>query len=84
MNETTTPAPATERGTNIRTSWRIRLVTAACLATLLGLGVTIVHLIWPSPLMFALFMTLGQGALGVAMILYAIAIFADLKRRKVL
>lgn len=62
----------------------IRLVTAACLLGLLGLGVTLVHLVWPSPLMFALFMTAGQGSFGLAMALYLVAIFIDLRHRKVL
>ncbi len=88
MNEQlpTSPAPSATGGTetHVQRSWRIRLVTGACLSALLGLGVSLVHLVWPSPLMFALFMTLGQGAFGVAMVLYAITIFADLKKRKVL
>lgn len=87
MNEPLPQEPGTgagETGTSVRRIWRIKLVTAACLLALLGLGVSIVHLVWPSPLMFALFMTLGQGAFGAAMVLYAIVIFADLKKRKVL
>lgn len=77
------PVPS-DTGTHVRTSWRIRLITAACLLTLFGLGVTIVHLVWPSPLLFALFMTLGQGAFGTAIVLYLVVIFIDLRRRKVL
>lgn len=73
-----------DTGTHVRTSWRIRLITSACLFTLFGLGITIVHLVWPSPIMFALFMTLGQGAFGIAMVLYLVVIFIDLRRRKVL
>jgi hypothetical protein len=82
--EAAPPPPAADAATKVRTSWRIRLVTAACLFALFGLGITIVHLVWPSPLLFALFMTIGQGAFGVAIILYLIVIFIDLRRRKVL
>lgn len=59
-------------------------VLAACLLALLGLAVTVVHLLWPSPLLFMLFMTLGQGSFGIAVVLYAIVILADLRHRKVL
>ncbi len=78
------PAPSGDTETHVRRSWRISLITAACFCALLGLGVTLVHLVWPSPLLFALFMTIGQGAFGVAMILYAVVIFSDLRRRRVL
>ena len=64
-----------------RLAW---LVTVACLLALFGLGVTVLHLLWPSPLMFALFMTAGQGSFGIAMALYLVVIFADLRRSRVL
>jgi hypothetical protein len=64
-----------------RLAW---LVTAACILALFGLGVTIVHFLWPSPLMFAVFMTVGQGSFALAMAIYLVVIFADLRRRKVL
>jgi fatty acid desaturase len=64
-----------------RLAW---LVTAACALALFGLGVTIVHFLWPTPLMFALFMTVGQGSFGLAMAIYVFVIFADLRRRRVL
>jgi len=72
------PSTAVHRS---RLAW---LVTLSCILALFGLGVTIVHLVWPSPLMFALFMTAGQGSFGVAMALYLVAIIADLKRSRVL
>lgn len=80
------PGPDTgrETGTVVRRSWRMRMIGYACLAAILGLSITILHLLWPTALMFALFMTLGQGAFGAAMIVYAIVIFSDLRRRKVL
>jgi hypothetical protein len=64
-----------------RLAW---LVTVACALAVFGLGVTIVHFVWPSPFMFALFMTAGQGSLATAMLIYLIVILADLRRRRVL
>ncbi len=60
------------------------LVTTACVLALLGLVVTLAHFLWPTPLMFAIFMTVGQGSFGLAMLIYAIVILADLRRRRVL
>jgi hypothetical protein len=65
-------------------TWSLRLVTAACLLALLGIGVSVAHFLWPTPLLFALFMTAGQGSLGLAMLLYLAVIFIDLRRSKVL
>lgn len=62
----------------------VRLVTAACALGLVGIALSLAHFIWPTPLLFALFMLVGQGAFGGAILLYAIAIFKDLKRQKVL
>jgi hypothetical protein len=66
-------APASNRG-----------IRAAAVLALLGLLVTVVHLIWPSPLNFTLFMFVGQGAFGLAMLLYAWNIVRDLRRRRAL
>ena len=78
-------APAeTGRSTARHRSRLAWLVTLSCSLALFGLGVTIVHLLWPSPLMFALFMTAGQGSFGIAMALYLVAIFVDLRRSRVL
>ena len=65
-------------------TWPLRLVSASCLLALLGIGVSILHFVWPTPLMFALFMTVGQGSFGLAMALYLVVIFLDLKKSKVL
>jgi hypothetical protein len=62
----------------------VRLITAACLLGLVGISVSLVHFFWPGPLKFALFMIVGQGSFGMALLFYSIAIFKDLKRRKVL
>ena len=62
----------------------VRLVTAACIMALIGVGFSLVHFVWPTPLLFSLFMIVGQGSFGVALVLYAVAIFTDLKRQKVL
>jgi hypothetical protein len=34
--------------------------------------------------MFAMFMTVGQGSFAIAMALYLVVIFADLRRKRVL
>ena len=73
-----------ERGPGLRRSRLAGLVTLACLLAMLGLGVTIAHFLWPTPLMFALFMTAGQGSFGLAMAIYLVVILADLRRRRVL
>jgi len=73
-----------EPDTGIHQSRLAWLVTAACILAMAGLGVTILHFLWPTPLMFALFMTAGQGSFGVAMAIYLFVIFADLRRRRVL
>ena len=65
-------------------SWSLRLISAACLLALLGIGVSVVHFLWPAPIMFALFMTVGQGSFGLAMLLYLAVIFIDLRRSRVL
>lgn len=61
-----------------------RKLRAAVVLALLGLGVTLWHLVWPSPLMFTLFMFVGQGAFAIAMFLYALVIVRDLRRRRAL
>jgi hypothetical protein len=61
-----------------------RLITAACALGLGGIVISLAHFIWPSPLLFALFMIAGQGSFGLALLLYVIAIVRDLKRKKVL
>lgn len=80
----TPPAEAPDAATRLRRSRLSALVTAACILALLGLGVTVVHLVWSTPLLFALFMTAGQGSFAIAMVMYIIVIFADLRRRKVM
>jgi hypothetical protein len=62
----------------------LRLLTSACVMALIGVGVSLLHLVWPTALFFALFMIVGQGSFALALLLYAIAIFSDLKRQKVL
>lgn len=61
-----------------------RLVTAACILALIGVGFSLAHFIWPTPLLFSLFMIVGQGSFGLGLVLYATAILTDLKRQKVL
>jgi hypothetical protein len=62
----------------------VRLVTAACVLALIGVVFSLLHFIWPTPLLFALFMIVGQGSFGLALLLYAVVIFNDLRRQKVL
>jgi hypothetical protein len=73
-----------EQETGIHQSRLAWLVTASCILAMAGLGMTILHFLWPTPLMFALFMTAGQGSFALAMLLYLFVIFADLRRRRVL
>jgi uncharacterized membrane protein YccC len=61
-----------------------RLLTSAIVLTLVGLAVSLAHFLWPSPLLFALFMLVGQGSFAAAMALYGAAILKDLKARRVL
>ena len=60
------------------------MIRAAVILALVGLGVSLAHFLWPTPLLFALFMIVGQGAFGVAMVLYLAAILRDLKSKRVL
>lgn len=70
------PAPAAEApGLGMRVALALALV---------GLGITMWHLLWPSPLAFTAFMILGQGAFGVAMAVYLWVILRDLRRRRAL
>jgi fatty acid desaturase len=56
----------------------------AAFLALFGLLLSIIHFIWPSPLMFTIFMLFGQSAFGVAMVLYGWVILRDLRHRKAL
>ena len=62
----------------------VRLVTAACVMALVGVLFSLAHFIWPIPLLFALFMIVGQGSFGAAILLYGIVIFKDLRRQRIL
>ncbi len=62
----------------------LRLATAACVLGLVGIVFSLIHFIWPSALTFALFMILGQGSFGLALLAYAGAVVRDLKKRKIL
>ena len=60
------------------------LLTLAGVLALVGVLVSGFHFLFPTPLNFALFMIVGQGAFGLAMVLYGVVILQDLRRRKVL
>jgi hypothetical protein len=60
------------------------MIRAAVVLALAGLGVSLAHFLWPTPLLFALFMIVGQGCFGLAIVLYAAAILKDLRAKKVL
>ena len=60
------------------------MTVAAAVLGLVGLAVSLAHFLWPTPLLFSLFMIVGQGAFGAGMLLYAVAIFKDLKGKRVL
>ena len=51
---------------------------------LFGILLTIIHLVWPSPLMFTIFMLFGQSSFAAGMVLYGFVILRDLKHRKAL
>ena len=76
MNATDAPATAPVPHTK-----GLRL---AAILALFGILLTIIHLVWPSPLMFTIFMLFGQTAFGAGMAIYAWIVFRDLKRRKAL
>ena len=73
------PAAPTQR--SVRS---LRLLNSACVMALIGVGVSLLHLVWPTALFFALFMIVGQGSFALGLVLYSIAILSDLKRQKVL
>jgi hypothetical protein len=60
------------------------MIRAAVILTLLGLSVSLAHLLWPTPLLFSLFMIAGQGSFGLAMALYGAAVLKDLRSKRVL
>jgi hypothetical protein len=60
------------------------LVTAAVLLALLGLAISLLHFLWPTPLLFTLFMMVGQGAFAAGMLLYLVAILRDLRAKRIL
>lgn len=66
------------------TSRPSRLVPLAVMLALLGLGVSLLHFVFATPLLFALFMIVGQGSFGLAMLLYLVAILKDLRAKRVL
>jgi len=78
------PAEASAKAGSAPTAGSARLITAACALGLLGIVFSLAHFIWPTPLLFALFMIVGQGSFGLALLLYTAAIFTDLRRKKVL
>jgi len=84
MSDERPPGILPRHGPGFSRSRLSKLVTASCVLALLGLVVTMIHFIWPTPLMFALFMIVGQGSFAVAMVLYLVVIVADLRRRRVL
>jgi len=81
---TDVPAPTTPSAPPAPPAGSAWLITAACTLGLLGIGFSLAHFVWPTPLLFALFMIVGQGSFGLALLLYLIAIFTDLRRKKVL
>ncbi len=60
------------------------MIVTAVVLTLVGLLVSLAHFLWPTPLLFSLFMIVGQGAFGAGMVLYLVAILKDLKSKRVL
>jgi hypothetical protein len=81
MNATEPPAPATAITAPAASPRALRLSVALAL---FGILLSLIHLIWPSPLMFTIFMMFGQSAFGLAMVIYGWVIFNDLRKRKAL
>ena len=81
---TEAPAPPATPVPPAAPTGSVRLITGACALGLLGIGLSLAHFFWPTPLFFALFMIVGQGSFGLALLLYLIAIFRDLRLKKVL
>jgi hypothetical protein len=84
VTEERPPGILPHHGPGLRRSRLSALVTVSCVLALFGLAVTVAHFLWPTPLMFALFMIVGQGSFAIAMGLYLVVILADLRRRRVL
>lgn len=61
-----------------------RALRASAILALFGIVLSIIHLVWPSPLMFTVFMLFGQSAFGLAIVIYGWVIFKDLRKRKAL
>jgi len=61
-----------------------RALVVASLLALFGLAITFAHFLVPSPLMFTLFMTAGQGSFVLGVLIYLWVILRDLRRRRVL
>ena len=79
MSDSPSPAPA---ATPSRAHTRgLRLAIALAL---FGILLSIIHLAWPSPLMFTVFMLFGQSSFALAVAIYGIIILRDLKHRKAL
>jgi hypothetical protein len=82
MNATEPTAPAA--GTAAAPGRPQRALRLSVALALFGILMSMIHLIWPSPLMFTLFMMFGQSAFGLAMVIYGWVIFKDLRKRKAL
>jgi hypothetical protein len=85
MSDAQAPVPAPGGGETRRVSlFSSRMIVVSAALALVGLALTLAHFIWPTPLMLTLFMILGQGAYGAAIVLYFLVIFVDLRRKKIL
>ena len=82
MSDAPIPTPGGE--TRRVSLFSSRMIVVSGALALVGLALTLAHFIWPTPLMLTLFMILGQGAYGVAIVLYFLVIFVDLRRKKIL
>lgn len=85
MSEAAMPAPEAPSETKPpKRRLTRKLMTLACILALVGIAVSLAHFLWPTPLLFSLFMTVGQGSFGAGILLYFAVIILDLKRSKVL
>lgn len=64
--------------------WTTRALQAACLLTLVGLGLQAYALLVPRPLPIIVALSVGQGIGTLAFVVYLSVFIYDLRRRRVL
>lgn len=78
------PHPSSEPGTQIVRRRLQRTLAAAAACGLVGLALTVLPMTGVGPLRLALSLAVGQPLLAVSVVLFLVAVWKDLHRRKVL